>query len=137
MPVFAPSMGNPNNDSNAGDLSARVNYGNMHPYPGGNQPMASLAYHVPRIQALSKSRPLVVTETGYHNAMSWFGGHPPVSETASARYIPRLFLEYYQMGYKRTYIHELMDEGSRLDDRELNFGLVRNNGSVKPAYTAL
>jgi hypothetical protein len=34
-----------------------------------------------------------------------------VSEPAAARYIPRLFLEYYQAGFKRTYIHELMDEG--------------------------
>ncbi len=137
MPVFAPSMGNPNNASIAGDLSAWMNYGNLHPYPGGNQPTANLAYHVPRIQAMSKTRPMVVTETGYHNAMAWTGGHPPVSEAAAARYIPRLFLEYYQAGYKRTYLHELMDEGTNTADREQNFGLVRYNGSVKPAYTAL
>lgn len=137
MPVFAPSMGNPNDASIAGDLSAWMNYGNMHPYPGGNQPLANVPYHVARVVAISKTRPIVVTETGYHNALAWTGGHPPVSEPAAARYIPRLFLEYYQAGYKRTYLHELMDEGVSTNDRELNFGLVRNNGSVKPAYTAL
>lgn len=137
MPVFAPSMGNPNNASIAGDMSAWINYGNMHPYPGGNQPLANVPYHIARVTGISKTRPIVVTETGYHNAMAWTGGHPPVSEVAAARYIPRLFLEYYQAGYKRTYIHELMDEAVSTNDRELNFGLVRNNGSVKPAYTAL
>lgn len=137
MPVFAPSMGNPNNASIAGDMTAWMNYGNMHPYPGGNQPLANVPYHLPRIKGISGTRPVVVTETGYHNALAWMGGHPPVSEPAAARYIPRLFLEYYQAGFKRTYIHELMDEAVSTNDRELNFGLVRNNGSVKPAYTAL
>lgn len=137
MPVFLPSMGNPNNASLLGDLSAWGNYGNTHPYPGGNQPMANVAYHATRVKVISGTRPWVVTETGYHNALAWTGGHPPVTERAAARYIPRLFLEYFDAGIRRTYLHELIDEGVSTSNRELNFGLLRNNGSPKPAYTAL
>jgi hypothetical protein len=136
-PVFAPSMGNPNNAALVGDLSAYLNYGNLHPYPGGGQPMANMAYHTVRVDDLSKTRPWVVTESGYHNAMQWFGGHPPVSERASSHYIPRLYLEYFAAGIRRSYLTELMDEGVSTDNRELNFGLVRNNGAIKPAYKAL
>jgi hypothetical protein len=41
---------------------------------GGNQPLANVPYHLPRIKAISGTRPVVVTETGYHNAMVWTGG---------------------------------------------------------------
>lgn len=136
-PVFAPSMGNPNNASLVGDLSFSSNYGNLHPYPGGGQPLANLSYHTSRVNAISKTRPWVITESGYHNAMQWFGGHPPVSERAAARYIPRLYLEYFAAGVRRSYVTELLDLAPSTTDRELNFGLVRANGSVKPAYTAM
>jgi hypothetical protein len=79
LPIFAPTMGNPNNASYVGDLSSYLNYGNSHPYPGGTQPITQINYHESRVKAISGSRPWVVTETGYHNALLWTGGHPPVS----------------------------------------------------------
>lgn len=136
-PVFAPSMGNPNNAVYVGNISAYLNYGNIHPYPGGGQPMANVAYHQTRADDISGTRPWVVTESGYHNAMQWFGGHPPVSERAASHYIPRLYLEYFAAGIRRSYVTELVNEGVSTDNRELNFGLVRTDGGIKPAYKVL
>ncbi len=137
MPVFGPSMGNPNNASQVGNLSAWMDFGNTHPYPGGNEPMFSVAYHATRVSSISGTRPFVATETGYHNALLWTGGHPPITELGAARYIPRLYLEFYQAGIQRTYLAGLVDEGTDLADREMHFGLLRNNGAPKPAYAAL
>jgi hypothetical protein len=138
LPVFAPTMGNPNNATYVGDLSAYLNYGNSHPYPGGTQPMTQISYHEQRVKVISGTRPWVVTETGYHNALLWTGGHPPVSESASARYLSRLWLEYFRLGIRRSYVTELIDLGAASStNREYSFGLLRNNGSQKPAFVAL
>jgi hypothetical protein len=137
MPVFAPSMGNPNSASSVGDLTSWINYGNSHPYPAGSQPTSQLNYQHSRLSAISGTRPWVVTETGYHNAIDWTGEHPAVSESASARYLSRLWLEYFRLGIRRSYLTELVDLGASSSNREYSFGLVRNDGSVKPAYTAL
>lgn len=137
LPVYGPSIGHPNNAAQVGDLSRWMDYGNIHPYPGGRPPLASLADHEDMLRAVTASRPLVATETGYHTATGWTGDHPPVSEGAMARYVPRLFLEYFDAGITRTFLYELIDEGTSNADREQKFGLLRADGSEKPAYTAL
>ncbi len=137
LPVYGPSIGHQNNAAQVGDISQWMDYGTIHPYPGGLPPLASLADHENKLRAITGSRPLVATETGYHTAMSWPGEHPPVSEQAMARYVPRLFLQYFDAGINRTYLYELIDEGTSHADREQNFGLLRADGSEKPAYSAL
>lgn len=137
MPVFGPSMGRPANAALVGDISGYMNYSAIHPYPGGGVPTASLAYHRTYLQPLSRSRGFVATESGYHTALSWDGSHPPVTEAAQARYVPRLSLEFYDAGLPRTYLYELIDQGTSLTHREDHFGLLRNDGSEKPAYRAL
>ena len=79
----------------------------------------------------------MATETGYHTAPAWTGGHPAVSEQAMGRYVVRTVLEYFQAGLARTYFYELIDEGTDPADREDHFGLLRADGTPKPAYTAL
>lgn len=86
---------------------------------------------------MSGSKKLVATESGYHTAMSWTADHPPVSEAAMARYVPRLFAEYYQAGIPRSWLYEFIDQGTDQTHREQHFGLLRANGSEKPAYVAL
>lgn len=137
MPVFGPSLGRPGNAPLVGDISGYLNYSAINPYPGGAVPTASLDYHRVKLEPLSRSRAFVATETGYHTATSWTGSHPPVSEAAQGRYTPRLVFEFYQAGVPRTYMYELIDQGTSLTDRELSFGLLRSNGSEKPAYRAL
>jgi hypothetical protein len=60
-----------------------------------------------------------------------------VSEVVNGKYIPRLLLEYFNRGASRSYLYELVDEGTPSSNRENSFGLVRNNGTPKPAFTAL
>ncbi len=137
MPVYGPSMGRARNAQSVGDLSSFMDYGNTHPYPGGLPPMANLADHETKAKSMIGRREMVVTETGYHNAMQWTGDHPPVTEEAAGRYMPRLLLDYFDAGISRTYIYEFIDEGTSQTNREQAFGLLRADGSEKPAYTAV
>ena len=73
----------------------------------------------------------MATETGYS---TFFDGP---SEAAHAKYLPRLFCEYFRKGVQRTFSYEFVDEWNKPDDREANFGLVRHDLSPKPAYHAL
>jgi hypothetical protein len=137
-PVFGPSMGHSTNARYVANLSPWLNYGNAHAYPGGNPPSRFLQYNVDLMQPISPGRRFVITETGYHNALQWTQDHPAVSEYAAARYISRLFLEYFAAGYPRTYLQELIDAGpDNITNRESSFGLLRNDGTPKPAYPAL
>jgi hypothetical protein len=135
--VYGPSMGRPESASQVGDLSPYMDFGSIHPYPGGQVPDTGLARHTEKTLVMNGGRPLVATETGYHTAMAWSGEHPPVSERAMARYVPRLFLEYWNAGIARTWLYEFVDEGSDQAKREQCFGLLRADGSEKPAYGAL
>lgn len=140
IPVVAPSLGRPYPD-NKPDLSAYANYANMHSYPGGRLPSdwGLDNYVIPAAKKVGGSKPLMATETGYHTASNWDGPHPGISEKAMGRYTPRLALEYFNRNITKTYNYELIDQkpdpaGS---DREENFGLLRNDGTEKPAYKAL
>jgi hypothetical protein len=141
IPVIGPSLGSPLNSNDLGSLSSSLDYGNIHSYPGGQRPSAGglTDYYVPNAKKVSGTKPLIATETGYHTAQRWTGPHPSVSEQAEGRYVPRLYLEYFNRGIKRTYGYELIDEhpDPENDEREKNFGLLRHDGTAKPAYTAL
>ena len=137
MPVLGPSLGNPGNAPLVGDLTPYLNYGSVHPYPGGKTPLPALLDHQNKVKPVSGSRRVVATESGYHNAMLWTGGHPPVSELAMGHYTLRLLFDYFNAGVPRTWLYEMIDQGADRTRRELNFGLLRMNGSEKPAYVAL
>jgi hypothetical protein len=137
LPVYGPSMAHPRNAESVGSLRDYMTMGAIHPYPGGNLPMTSIRDHEERAAAISGPLPFVVTESGYHTATGWTGEHPGVSEEAQARYTPRMFLEFFNAGVGRSYLYEFVDQGTDLGNREMNFGLLRNDGSEKPAYTSL
>jgi hypothetical protein len=54
-----------------------------------------------------------------------------------AKYTLRNLLAMWNHGVARTYIYELIDEGTDPTNKEDNFGLLYNNAAPKPAYTAL
>jgi hypothetical protein len=137
IPVFGPSMGQPGHAGSVGSLSGYLDDGNIHPYPGGKVPLANLTAHETQTTVISGVHPWMVTETGYHNALTSSSDNRPVSEDAAARYIPRLVLQNYLANIGRTYLYEMIDEGSDPAEQEQNFGLLRNNGTPKPAFTAL
>lgn len=139
LPVVGPSIVQHSNQQALGDVSSSLDYGNFHPYPDGQAPESNLSSELQQTAANSGSKPVMATETGYHTALNWTGDHRPASEEAMATYMPRLFLEYFRQGVARTFSYELLDEfpdpGNA--DRESNFGLLRNDLSEKPAFTAL
>lgn len=146
VPVLGPSIVYADSASRVGDLNAYFDYGNMHPYPGGDNPGSQvLDNNIEDSRPINGDKPFIPTETGYHNAVDSTSGHVGVPEAVSGKYIPRLFLDHFARGIPRTYSYELIDlfprdrDGDGVDDRdpENNFGLLRNDGSEKPAYMAL
>lgn len=141
IPVLGPTVVYRENRERLGDLSAWLDYGNMHPYPGGNAPDRDvhLEDEFKLASKVSASEPVQATETGYHNGTASDVGHLPASEHAAGVYMPRLFLDYFRRGIARTFAYELVDQ--RPDpgdtDSEASFGLLNNDFSEKPAYTAL
>ncbi len=139
--VIGPAPGGVGFDT-LGDLSGCLDAGNLHPYPGSWAPNTSnvgdLSVQISGARKVSGSKPIWITESGYHNAVNCSCGHEPVSETASGIYVPRMFMEYFRRGIPRTYAYELIDgqPDPPRGDPQRNFGLLRNDGTPKPAFTA-
>jgi hypothetical protein len=146
VPVLAPSLVKPTSYSTLGDMSAYCDFGNMHPYPSGRNPgtsgwgsggYGSLSWNAAYARKVCATKPIIATETGYYN---WPGpAHTGVPEDVSGKYIPRLFLHYYNMGLPRTYAYEMVDLNNdpRTSDRAKHWGLLRSDYTAKPAYVAL
>lgn len=158
--VIGPSLGRPysyESKSPLRDLSAYVDWGNFHPYPHGgntynppfrynsiakyywqgnfpsanldNYPLAFDLYRPP-----FGSKPMAATETGYFTGTE---NSRAITERVHGKYIPRLFLEYFRKNITRTCLYEFVDEFKNPGWSEANYGLLRNNLSPKPGYTAL
>jgi hypothetical protein len=143
LPVLAPSIAGIDNASILGKVSCGMN--NIHNYYKGWIPGHPFITDniIPKIRVLCGSTaPFAVTETGYHNAVnhkpndSWYG-YP---EDVTAKYIPRILLNNFNLGIiKRTFIYQLIDGNpdASLSNREEHFGLIRNDGTPKPAFNAI
>ncbi len=140
LPVLAPSLAFSKNYPLLGDVSSVADVANGHLYPGGRPPSADLSGLVGKLRtATGPSKPVVVTEAGYHNALQTTDGHHPVPDSVHATYLPRLLMEHLRAGVSRVYTYELLDEFAdpgRVNP-EANFGLLRRDLSPKPAYTAM
>ena len=124
-----------------GDLSAFVDFGSFHPYPGGRAPSGNLeGYNLAKTREMVAGKPFWATETGYHNAIFKpleAQGHNPVPEAVAGIYAPRLVAEYLRLGIARSYFYELVDGGEDRKDQEQSFGLMRSDFTPKPAFLAL
>jgi hypothetical protein len=141
LPVLAPSLANAGAERQLGDLRRWFDVGNVHPYTGGRSPEPGhLRTELADASLVSGSKRVWATETGFHNALHHrTDGQPPVAEQAGAVYLLRTFLEHFSSGIERTYAYELIDEkpDAHGTDPEQHFGLLRNDYSAKPAFTAL
>ena len=138
--VIGPSLALRQGYLDVGNLSSYLDYGNLHLYPGGARPTNRVDSTLTAEQAVAGTKPVVVSETGYHNALHCTCTHPPISEQAAAVYEPRLFLDYFlQPTVKRVYQYELYDTTTHADtDHNGSFGLVDYDGSTpKPSFNAL
>lgn len=144
FPLIGPALVNRESRAALGDLSAYLDRGNLHPYPGGTPPLGSLVDEQQMMSAVSGSKPLQITEVGYHTDLGAPGPHRPASEAAVAIYTPRIALEAFRFGIERTYYYTLADvwspeEATRygISAAENSFGLLRWDLSPKPSFYAL
>jgi len=126
------------------DLGAEVDYDSMHNYYSGRNPgtggwgdngYGSITWNVQLAQKYMGDKPVISTETGYHNTLNTTDIGVP--EDVAGKYIPRLCLEQFNYGILGTFLYELIDVYNDANDPQKNFGLLRNDGSEKPAFIAL
>jgi hypothetical protein len=142
LPVVGPSFA-VGGASSFGDNSGSMDLGNIHPYTGCQSPSWSHLRDVSEEYAqVSGGKPWWATEVGFHTAINSdpnSGAQPACDERTAAVYTLRTVLEHFSFGVKRTFLYELIDlrpDPGKVDP-ESNFGLLRNDFSPKPAFTAL
>lgn len=136
LPIVGPSFVKPASSMLVGDLNQWVDYGNMHPYnytgyPGDH----NISKEIKLRSRPTLGKPIVATEIGYYTGAP--NNKNSISEKAQGKYIPRIFLENFNHGVFRTFNYELIDLRVNPDDKEANFGILRNDGTPKPAFIAL
>ncbi len=144
LDVVGPSLVRRESRAQLGNLSGSLDYGNLHPYPGGMMPLANFDDERTIMSAVSGSKPLVITEVGYHADTTTDDPHRGVSESVNASYSPRILLEAFRDGIKRTYFYQFADaftEAQRaskgISKAENSFGLLRNDLTPRPSFIAL
>lgn len=137
--VISPTVTSGTGASYMPDLTPCADGATIHPYPGGGLPMTNVAGMQAFTATFVHGKPSWITETGYHTNVNGTINHyqPGVSEAAAAKYVTREYLDYFRAGVVHSSTYELIDERVSTTDDEQNFGLLRNDGSPKPAYTAL
>jgi len=141
FPIVGPSLTQANSFSKVNVCG--FDYSNLHDYFAGRNPgtggwgangYGSITWNLANVITACPSKPVITTETGYQTISSLKNSVP---ENVAAKYIPRIFLEQWLRGIKRTYLYELLDlpQGSSSGDN--GFGLLRSDFSRKPAYNAL
>lgn len=107
-----------------GDLSAYTNYANAHTYPNPGQSPDSAIQQINGDALLAAaSRPVITTEIGWDNGT--------FSQSAVAQYVVDAALDGIKDGDAMTYFYSLFDDSSG------QFGLMNQDGTPKPAGTAL
>lgn len=136
MPVIQTALANAAYAEQLGDLTGSIDYGALHAYAGGNPPSAAIPHELGLIRIACGSKPVRVTEAGWHTAVNSHGG---VSERAQAIYSLRLFALNFNNAIDRTFLYELLEPQMELSltDPEQHWGIVRANGTAKPAVPAL
>jgi hypothetical protein len=140
--MIGPSLVQTASPALLGDVSLVADYGNLHNYLAGRNPgtpgwggpdslghfYGSTPFALDNVVNDTPGRPVITTETGYSTDLQ--GTLNAVTEAAESIYFPRLLLEQWNAGITRTYIYELIDTTE-------GFGIIRSDGSHKPAFTAI
>ncbi|RAK60781.1 hypothetical protein DJ021_13680 [Phenylobacterium hankyongense] len=120
-------------------FSATADFSNVHPYPHeGAQPYPVLADTLARQLRAAPGKPVVMTETGYYslpNGVGWGG----VDLQTHAKLTINLLLDAAKLGYRKTYIYQLLDAypDPTNRDQERHFGFFDIGNNAKPVATAL
>lgn len=141
--IIGPSFIHTESYAAVSGTSQYFDFSNLHNYFAGRNPgtpgwgangYGSLTWDLDQVGKVWSGIPIVTTETGYLNDLSDPQGIP---ETVSGKYLPRLLLEQYAHGIRRTYIYELLDVVNASKTVHSTFGLLHPDFSPKPAYLAI
>jgi hypothetical protein len=117
-----------------------------HPYWYGHDPaQVSPAGPFQRISVLRKrmnekggsAKPIFITEYGESTASC---GSECVSEAEQAEHLDEMLsaaIDRTEWKVEMISVFQLLDRGTNSSDRELQFGLLRQNGSQKPSYAVV
>lgn len=151
IPLLGPSLMTSAAYFEAGDLSSWIDYSNIHHYMAGRHPESSgwgsnaygsIAWTIAQLSAkqnVANPGALAATEGGNATADSALANNQ-WSVEAHGKYIPRYYLTHFNAGYKWTCIYRVEDFISDINnnsDGERNFGLIKSDGTPKPAYYAV
>jgi len=123
--------------------SCSFDYSNLHNYFSGRNPgtvgwgsnaYGSITWNLSNVNLACPAKPVITTETGYQTITTMPRSVP---ESVAAKYVPRVFLEQWLRGIRRTYLYELVDLPAGSTSADKGFGLLHSDFSPKPAYTAL
>jgi hypothetical protein len=112
-------------------------YGGLHAfYRAGTFPSVNLVVAQGAYRAVSPiygNRPMAATETGYPTDIHH------TAEGLQAKYIPRVYAEYFRLGIKPIFVYQFLDHqyDPKNQDPESAFGLLRYDLSERPSYVAL
>lgn len=144
--VYGPALSGGSAYIALGDMSGYQDYGTMNNYMSGRNPgnsgwgsdgYGSLGWNVRAAKKASVSKSVLTTETGYHSVFSTSDGHRGIPDDVAGKYTPRIALEHFNYGIPRTFLYEFINVYNDPGSLYRNFGLLRNDGSQKPAYSAL
>jgi hypothetical protein len=143
-PVLGPSIVGGAAFPQVGNISAELDYANIHDYTFPYNPgtagygsigpygiYGSLSYDVNLVKITSGNKRVIATETGW--GTNYPGG---IDDHTLLRYIPRLLFEEINHGVIRTYPYELIDQLPAGASVFQTFGLLHYDLSPKPAYYA-
>jgi hypothetical protein len=138
-PVVGPALGMRKGYEEFGNQSAIMDWGNIHLYTGGFVPGYRTDDVIAEERRVCGSKPIILTETGWHNAKNYKGTHNYTPEDVAGVYSPRLLLEYFVRNVPKMSIYEIIDEPADpgMTDHEAHFGLLRTDWSPKPAFVSL
>lgn len=134
LAVVGPALGMRTGYAEFGNRSSIMDWGNIHLYTGGYVPGYRTDDVLRDERTVCGSKPIIVTETGWHNASDWHGPHYYTPEDVAGSYAPRLWLEYFIRDVPKLAIYELCDNPAGRNLREHHFGLLRGDLSRKPAF---
>ena len=142
-PIIGPSLTQPGSFPKAAATAQFFDYANLHNYMGGRNPgtsgwggggYGSIDWNLSLAKKAWPDKPIMTTETGYLTNVS---KPQSIPEEVAGKYLPRLLLEQWEHGIRRTYIYQLMDFGDQTRSNDVSFGLLHSDFSPKPAYTAI
>jgi hypothetical protein len=116
---------------------------NLHDYFGGRNPgtpgwgsngYGSISWNLSNVATACPGKPVITTETGYQTDTTMSHGIP---DEVASKYVPRIYLEQWRQGIRRTYLYELVDLPPGHSTGDSRYGLLRSDFSPKPGYSAL